>query len=108
MAKSKYHYYVLVLTGHGPVFVTGIPERNYAKWDKLQPPMELSKAAAEDVAMGLNLNGFTACMVVYPYTLEHQLFFYNKGQFEWKWDKMKDNTEFKEEVKDETTTCPAE
>ena len=107
MAKSKYHYYVLVLTGHGPVFVTDIPERNFAKWDKLQPPMEFSKTYAEDVALGLNLNGYTACMVVYPFEMEHQLFMYDKGQFEWKWDKIKDDTETKEEVYDETDASPA-
>ena len=106
--KNKYHYYVLVLTNYGPVFVTDIPERNYAKWDKLKAPLEFSKTSAEDIALGLNLNGYTACMVVYPYEVDHQLFFYDKGRFEWKWDTIKDGKDIKEEVTDETTTCPAE
>lgn len=86
MAKAKYHYYVLVITNHGPVFVTSIPERNYARWDATETPLELSKGSAEDIAMGLNLNGYTA-RVVYTQHFEqmHQLYRYGEGQLEWKW-----------------------
>ena len=84
MAKQKYHYYVLVFASPGPVFVTDIPERNYAKWDRMKAPKEFGRSYAEDIAMGLNLNGFSAAMVVYPYEREEQLYYYEKGQFEWK------------------------
>ena len=84
MAKKKYYYYVVVFTDYGPVFVTNIPERNYAKWDKFGKPMELGKSFAEDVAMGLNLNGYSAAMVVYPYERQNQLYYYENGQFQWK------------------------
>ena len=86
MKGAKNHYYVLVLTSYGPVFVTNIPERSYAKWDKTGKPMEFSRASAEDIAYGLNLNGYIAVMVVYPYEITHQVYQYEKGQFEWKWN----------------------
>ena len=40
MAKSKYHYYVLVLSSDGPVYVTSIDNANkYAHWDKDKEPL---------------------------------------------------------------------
>ena len=91
MKGVKNHYYVLVFTNYGPVFVTDIPERNYAKWDKLKEPCEFSKTSAEDIAYGLNLNGYTAAMVVYPFEMKNQLYVYDKGQFEWKWENSDKN-----------------
>lgn len=56
MAK-KYHYYVLVFTNDGPVYVTSIDSSNkYAHWDKEKEPMEFSSSYAEDLALGLCLN----------------------------------------------------
>ncbi len=95
MTKKKYHYYVLVFTDYGPVFVTDIPERNYAKWDKLGKPMEFGKERAEDIAMGLCLNGYSAAMVVFPYERENQLYYYEKGQFQWKRSEKKEEEEQK-------------
>lgn len=83
MKGVKNHYYVLVFTDYGPVFVTGIPNRNYAEWKKEKRPMEFSKASAEDIAYGLNLNGYMAAMVVYPFEKENQLYYYENGQFQW-------------------------
>ena len=99
MAK-KNHYYVLVCTNHGPVFVTGIQSRSYAEWDKLKAPMECPKWQAEEIAYGLNLNGYTAVMAVYPFEMTHQLFYYENGQFEWRQNET-------EAVTDETVTCTA-
>ena len=82
MKKANY-YYVLVFTDYGPVFVTGVPERNYAEWKKEKQPMEFTKNRAEDIAYGLNMNGYMAAMVVYPYKRENQLYYYSKGQFQW-------------------------
>ena len=84
MAKSKYHYYVLVFTNTGPVYVTDIPERNYAKWDRAEKPAEFSKSMAEDIACGLNLNGYSADMVVCPHEINYQPYRYEAGKFEWK------------------------
>jgi hypothetical protein len=84
MAKSKYHYYVLVFTNSGPVYVTSIPERNFAKWDRNEKPDEFSKSMAEDIAMGLNLNGYSAQMVCSPVGVDTQPYWYEKGSFEWK------------------------
>ena len=57
MAKSKYHYYVLVFSSYGPVYVTSIDNSNkYAHWDKDKEPLEFSASYAEDLVMGLNLN----------------------------------------------------
>lgn len=55
MTKPKYHYYVLVFTSTGPVYVTDIPDRHYAKWDRNEKPIDFSKTMAEDITMGLNL-----------------------------------------------------
>ena len=87
MSKKKTYYYVLVFTSTGPVYVTGIPERNYAQWDKEKQPKDLTKYMAEDIAMGLKLNGYSAEMVVTPIELTSQPYRYGFGGFEWK---MKD------------------
>ena len=56
MAKSKYHYYVLVFSSDGPVYVTSIDNANkYAHWDKSKAPLEFSASYAEDLVMGLNM-----------------------------------------------------
>ena len=107
MEKRKYHYYVLVCTDYGPVFVTDIPNRNYAKWDKLEPPMEFTKTRAEDIAYGLNLNGYMALIVMYPWAERtHQLYYYENGQFEWKQRKI--NESENEGGKDEEPTRTSE
>lgn len=84
MANRKNFYYVLVMTNTGPVFVTDIPERNKAVWDRLKIPMEFgSKSYAQDVATGLKFNGHLAYMVVHPYELDYQPYLYSKGKFKW-------------------------
>lgn len=79
--KKKYYYYVLVFTDTGPVYVTGIGERYTAFWNRLKPPYELEMHKAEDVAMGLGLNGTSAVMVKSPYDLTFQPYYYHKFDF---------------------------
>lgn len=63
MAK-KYHYYVLVFTDNGPVYVTSIDNKNkYAHWDKDEAPLSLSASYAEDLVTGLILNFNSAVLV---------------------------------------------
>ena len=61
---NKYHYYVLVFSNSGPVYVTSIDNKNqYAHWDKDKEPLEFSSSYAEDLAMGLCLN-FNSAVVI--------------------------------------------
>ena len=76
MAK-KNHYYVLVFTNAGAVYVTSIDSTNkYARWDKDKAPMEFSKSYAEDLVMGLNLNFNSSVLVVSPFEIGHQPYNY--------------------------------
>ena len=57
MTKNKYHYYVLVITEAGPIFVTGIDNSSKtATWDVDKAPLELGAYKAEDITIGLNCN----------------------------------------------------
>lgn len=84
MAK-KNHYYVLVLTDMGAVFVTGIPQRNWAEYDALKAPKEFPLTVAEEIALGLTANFQQAYCVKVPYEITTQPYFYNKGAFRWEW-----------------------
>lgn len=79
MANRKYHYYVLVFSSTGPVYVTSIDHTNkYAHWDKDKAPLEMGAYVAEDLVIGLNCN-FTNAVVIksqieitgQPYNYEH-------------------------------------
>jgi len=82
MAKKNY-YYVLVCTAYGAVFVTDILPKHNAEWDKEKSPKAFSKDMAEDVAIGLMANGYTAYMVTMKWELTHQPYFYERGEFKW-------------------------
>lgn len=83
MAK-KNHYYVLVLSDNGAVFVTATKPKFVAEHDMLKPPMEFaSKEIADDVSMGLTLNLRPAYTVAVPYRIEAQPFLYSRGEFVW-------------------------
>ena len=84
---NKNYFYVLVLTDHGAVFVTGTGAHHTAFWDCKKAPLHFSKTYAEEMAWGLRLNGHTAYMVTVPYELENQPYRYSEGNFYWKWDK---------------------
>lgn len=61
---NKYHYYVLVFSNEGPVYVTSIDSKNkYAHWDKYKEPLEFTASYAEDLVMGLMLNFNNAVMI---------------------------------------------
>lgn len=85
--KKKYYYYVLVFTDDGPVYVTSLGEHHWCHWNATEKPYELGKYFAEEVAMGLGLNGTNAVEVVMPFEMEHQPYRYEDGSFEWKWNK---------------------
>lgn len=82
MTKNKTHYYVIVFAEDGARYVTST-EGHYAKWEHSQPPLELSKAWAEDIALGLNWNGFNAVVVASKWEIEHHPYRYEDGQFIW-------------------------
>ena len=83
--KQNYYYYVLVMTGHGPVFVTSVNNADKtAYWTDTEAPKEWGKYKAEDLTMGLNLNGHLAYTVCSKFELDHQPYYYSKGGFEWK------------------------
>ena len=82
--KKTSHYYVLVFTEEGPVYVTSV---NYADkvayWDKKGFPLEMTKSSASELAACLSLNFHSAVAVVSPYELECQPYYYSSGKFTW-------------------------
>ena len=74
---KKNHYYVLVFTDHGPVYVTSV---NYAdksaRWDKDKAPKEFTKSNAEDLVFGLRCNWHNAVVVTLPVEIDTQPYNY--------------------------------
>ena len=102
MASKKQQekwYYCIVMTGTGPVFVTGTGEGRTAHWDREKPPMEMTLSYAEQMALGLTWNGHLAFAVASMYEVERQPYRYSDGCFEWKFNDSSENNE-KEEVND--------
>lgn len=89
--KVKEHWYVIVMTKNGAVFVTGTRGYNTAKQDKDKPPMEYSKGYAKDMAFGLTVNGYLAFAVSTNYELKTQPYNYANGNFYWRKKKEKKN-----------------
>ena len=85
MAERKNYWYIIVLQNYGPVFVTGIPERTTAEWDRLKKPMKFTATYAKEVAWALRLNGYTAYAVCNTYELGNQPYIYDIGEFKWEW-----------------------
>lgn len=81
MAKKKNYYYVLVFTLGGPAYVTSTGAHKTAYWNKDEKPMSMGKDEAYWMAMGLNLNGSSAVMVVMPYELDYQPYNYQHYEF---------------------------
>lgn len=81
--KKKNHYYVLVFTDNGPVYVTSV---NYAdrsaRWDKDKAPKEFDKSGAEDLVFGLRCNWHQAVVVYLPIEIDYQP--YNYAYYECK------------------------
>jgi len=93
MSKKKNYWYVLVLSNEGPVFVTGTGEHNTAFWNKNEKPMEMDESCAKNMALGLLLNFHSGFAVCSPIELKTQPYFYDRGEWVWKWysDKEDDN-----------------
>ena len=91
MANKKSYNYILVVTGEGPKFVTKInySEGKTAEWNKLEKPLEIDSDSANDIVIGLNLNGHIAFKVSQPFEIDHQPCMYNRGLYEWKWNEEK-------------------
>lgn len=89
MAK-KDKYYVLVLTTEGAKFATSFGEKNHIYWDVNEKPMELDKNFAQNIAIGLTVNGNPAFCVAVSYEIEDHPFLYDRGHFEWVWNSEKD------------------
>lgn len=75
--KTKNHYYILVFTDNGPVYVTSV---NYAdksaKWEKDKVPKEFSRSNAEDIVFGLCCNFFNAVVVTHKVEIDCQPYNY--------------------------------
>lgn len=66
----KYNHYVaLILVPHSDhiKYVTGLDNKERrAFWKEGEPALKMSKAVAEDTALGLNMNGFHAAVLRAP------------------------------------------
>lgn len=83
MATRKNHYYILVLSDFGSVFVTN-NDREFSYWERTDVPMDYgSKKYAESEAYGLRLNGHKAYAITLPYELDYQPYLYDRGHWEW-------------------------
>lgn len=87
-SKTKYYWYVLVLSAKGPKFVTKIGEHHTAYWEANEKPLAMSKEWCKDMSIGLTWNGNPAYSVCVTYEITEQPFMYEKGRFEWHWDEQ--------------------
>ena len=87
--KSK-HYYVLVISDIGPMFVTKVNNADKtAEWNYDEKPLEFDKFWAEDLVLGLNLNFNQAYLICQNWEIQSQPYRYE----EWKirWEKREEN-----------------
>lgn len=75
--KKKYHYYVLVFTDHGPVYVTKVKYRE-AEWKDTEKPQELDRDFAAQIALGLTWNGNSAVPVCSTWEIDQQPYYYKE------------------------------
>lgn len=82
--KKKNYWYVMVMTGSGPVFVTKVNHSDKtAEWYKDEKPFEMGEFMAKDLSMGLMCNMTSAYPICAPIKIEHQPYLYSHGQFKW-------------------------
>ncbi len=82
--NKKYHYYVLVFTETGPVYVTSIERgEKWAHWDKDEKPEEFSDTYATELALGLSANMHNAVAVKSSYEITCQPYRYNLYEMSW-------------------------
>lgn len=85
MSAKKNHYYVLVISEQGPIFVTKVHYSDKtAEWNWKDKPLEMSKAQAEDLVLGLNLNMHQAYLACVPYEIYNHPYNYYKWEISWK------------------------
>lgn len=85
MSTNKAYWYVLVFTGHGPVYVTKRDNgTKTAWWEAEKKPKSFAQSLAQDLALGLSLNGTNAVAVRSLWALDSQPYHYQNGGFEWK------------------------
>ncbi|MBR6380486.1 MAG: hypothetical protein IKS07_02255 [Lachnospiraceae bacterium] len=83
--NAKEHFYILVLTHEGPMYVTSFGEGKVAHWDRMEKPLEVSENYGQQVVLGLNWNGSPAVLVNSMWEVETQPFLYGRGCFQWKY-----------------------
>lgn len=84
-AKEKEYWYVLVITEDGPIFVTKVNNSDRtAEWDPMKKPLKMTKAKAEDLMTGLNLNFNTSYAVCQSFEITNQPYNYDKWHIEWR------------------------
>jgi hypothetical protein len=84
MATRKNFHYVLVFTQTGPVYVTSVDNASQiSHWDRDKDPKALPKYYAEEIVLGLNLNGYHAVLVTSKYEL-YQPYNYKYYEFSFK------------------------
>ena len=83
MAKEN-HYYVLVFTQAGPIYVTSQDySTKTAYWDKEKEPKEFNMHRAEDLTFGLRCNGYQAVTVQSPAVIDYQPYRYSAYKIVW-------------------------
>lgn len=83
--KKKKHYYVLVTSDEGAIFVTEVKNSTReAYWNYKEKPLEMSQREAEDLCIGLNLNFHSSFVVAQPFEVDKQPYRYDKWKIEWK------------------------
>lgn len=63
--NARFIYYVAVLQGKKEKYVTK-NERRDAYWEQGKEAEKFSKSIAEDIAIGLTLNGFPSYIIAVP------------------------------------------
>ncbi len=94
---EKKHFYILVLTHDGPIYVTSFGEGKTAFWNREEKPYEVSESYGQGVVLGLNWNGSMALLVQSAWEIESQPYLYDKGCFQWKWNDKEESREGGEE-----------
>ena len=83
--KKTNHYYVLVISDEGPVFVTKVNNLDKtAEWDWKEKPLEFDKFWAEDLVLGLNLNMHQAYLICQKWEITSQPYRYEGWKISWK------------------------
>lgn len=89
-AKQEY-WYVLVFTNKGPKYVTKTGEHKTAYWNEKEKPLELSKDWAQQMSLGLCLNGYNAIAIGSIYEVVSHPYNYEDYSIVWRKKKGKKN-----------------